>query len=194
MNPWRLAWAVVVVLPLDRNVVKSHRPWSTMGTTSRPVARRHAYNTLPITNAKTICWIVAPTDCPNRMLSAWSIPNRSEVQNHTPTSPIPPRKAVRSSPRVSTSSAMPTKRVPTSSHTMNEESRLPQSAVTSPATTATAMKAGISSVHRGARSSSRNTGRHHPKKYVMRSRAKAPTPTGNTIAFITLLVVSPTAS
>ena len=44
----------------------------------------------------------------------------SEVQNHTPTSPIPPRKAVRSRPRVSVSSAMPTNRVPTRSHTMND--------------------------------------------------------------------------
>ena len=77
---------------------------------------------------------------------------------------------------------------------MNDELLSPQSAVTSPTRIAAAKKAGISSVHRGVRSSSRNTGRHHPKKSVASSKTSAPMPTGITIALMTLLVVSPTWS
>ena len=117
------------------------------------------------------------------MFAPWSRPNRSDDQNQAPTSPMPPRRAVSTRPRVSVSSAMPTAIVPTSNQTMNEAWRSPRSAVARPATMPRAKKAGISKFHRGDRSSSRNTGRHHPRKAVSPQRAlAAPTQTGIIIA------------
>lgn len=128
------------------------------------------------------------------MFAPWSRPNGSEDQNQAPMSPMPPRIAVSTRPRVSVSSAMPTAIVPTSSQAMNDASRAPQSAVASPTTMPSARKAGISRVHRGVRSSSRNTGRRHPRNVASASSTAAPIQPAITIARITLPVVSATSS